>query len=312
MGGTTTATGIFGFVDLPTLSVQADPIRRSIGHIIRYSERPVPCSVPFKSDHYTVENLLSVRKLDTPVVFSSGFSRTGWGYRTLINSEIGQAYDLPASVEWEARFAKDILPLQLFRVVIETVWKILTPEIKSGRPTLSQNKVSTIVEDGFTPSTDATWLGSIEKWLPGTWADAPIADRAAKSDNALVDLSPWYNRIRLVLPCPLSSLVTLEELGMKIWRRGLTKSFIRYLKGRYGSDWRSKVARGEQRRDNIKKPSAKRRKVVPQQVGNHTMQGVKVRSRRMRRMRTLRTSPSLSAQTKGGNWGGTSKRAEQY
>ena len=111
VGGTTSSTGMFGFVGLPQIVVPADPIRRAIGHIVKYSERPVPCQVPFVGDHYTVADLLSVHKLDIPVVFSSGFSRTGWGYRTLVDSEIGQAYDLPSFVSWEARFVKDILPL---------------------------------------------------------------------------------------------------------------------------------------------------------------------------------------------------------
>ena len=252
VGGSTTANGMFGFEGLPPVSVPADPIRRSIGHVIKYAERPTPCSVPFQGAHYTVDDRLSIHQLATPVVFSSGFSRTGWGYRALVPSELGQAYDLPSFVSWEPKLSADILPLLLFRVVMEACWEVLTPP--GGQGSGVRQKLEAVGSEvkGVIASTDAVWLETIEKWLPGTWADVQIADRAVKSDDAMVDFSPWYNRIRLVLPCPLASLVTFEELGMRTWRRSLTKSFTTYLVRRYGPRWNS--GRAEE-------PSSKRRKV---------------------------------------------------
>ena len=51
VGGVTKATGMFGIMGLTELAVPDDPIRRSIGHIIKYSERPSPCTVPLEERH---------------------------------------------------------------------------------------------------------------------------------------------------------------------------------------------------------------------------------------------------------------------
>ena len=276
VGGTTSATGMFGFVGLPQIAVPADPIRRAIGHIVKYSERPVPCRVPFVGDHYTVADLLSVHKLEILVVFSSGFSRTGWGYRTLVDSEIGQAYDLPSFVSWEARFVKDILPLQVFRVVAEAAWNAISLKVLDEDMSCTKKSRGTHEEGDHTATIDAFWVQSIGKWLPGTWADAPIADRAVKSDDAIVDFSPWWNRIRLVLPCPLKNLVSFEELGMHYWRRSLRHSFVRYLTGRYGHNWLEESTRRREVGD-LAEPSAMRRRRVVSLNETHTKEGGGVR-----------------------------------
>ena len=57
-------SGTFGTSSpLSRLWVDDDPIQRSIGHIIKYSERPTPCSVPFDQAHYTVSDRLSPHQL---------------------------------------------------------------------------------------------------------------------------------------------------------------------------------------------------------------------------------------------------------
>ena len=160
-------------------------------------------------------------------------------------------------------FSSEILPLLLFRVVGEAVWNATAPD---------EDKLNTIRQKCEEPrsdvglsnsSTDAVWLTSIGKWLPGSWADAQIADRAVKSDDALVDFSPWYNRIRLVLPCPLGTLLTMEKLGMQIWRRALRKSFLSYLDERYGPGWLSMSTQRPGSAVSQGPPAKRRRKGLP-------------------------------------------------
>ena len=129
-------------------------------------------------------------------------------------------------------------------------------------------------EGDHTATIDAFWIQSIGKWLPGTWAEAPIADRAVKSDDAIVDFSPWWNRIRMVLPCPLKNLVSFEELGMHFWRRSLRQSFVRYLTGRYGHNWLEECTRRSEVGD-LAEPSAKRRRRVVSLNEPHTKEGVR-------------------------------------
>jgi hypothetical protein len=77
----------------------------------------------------------------------------------------------------------------------------------------------------------------MRKWLPGSWADAPIASKAAKADNAQIDVSPWHRRISLVLLCSSATLETLEGFCLGLWRRRLMRSFREYLIATYGPEW---------------------------------------------------------------------------
>ncbi|KAI2494742.1 hypothetical protein MHU86_19779 [Fragilaria crotonensis] len=128
IGGVTKSTGMFGTIGFePGIVVADDPIRRSIGHVIKHSERPKPCSLPFTKPHYITTDLLSVHQLHVPVVFPSGFSRTGWGQRPLIGSELAHAFDLPAFVAWESIGASNVIPIHMFRVVLDAVLATLAP-----------------------------------------------------------------------------------------------------------------------------------------------------------------------------------------
>ena len=110
VGGVTKAVGMFGFVGMEAVNIPDDPIRRTIGSVIKYGERPTPCLLPFGQRHYTVDDHLSLHQMQLPVLFATGFSRTGWGHRPLIIAELAQAFDLPTFVTWES-VSKSKLPL---------------------------------------------------------------------------------------------------------------------------------------------------------------------------------------------------------
>lgn len=259
---------MFGVQGMRGVTIPTDPIRRVIGHILKYSERPVPCSIPASQDHYTVDQLLSVQNLERPVLFSSGFSRTGWGCNLwLVAAELTQAFDLlPSFLSWDNLFPNEMIPLEMCRVVIDAILDEMrmseegvVPKILKTGHDLSMLKKTRTSRD------DAVWLTAIGKWLPGAWADAPISDRAVKSDNAAVDFTPWHKRIQLVLPCcPAGTIESIETFGIRVWRRRIFASFLSYLRTTYGVCWSqtaSLSALQAQSKGRIG-PSAKRRKVL--------------------------------------------------
>ena len=91
---------------------------------------------------------------------------------------------------------------------------------------------------------DRAWLANLGAWLPGSWTDIVIADKAVKSDNAVVDFYPWNQRIMLVLPCAPSVIVNVEQFAVQVWRRKVARSFLRYLTLRYGSRWLQRLRAG--------------------------------------------------------------------
>jgi hypothetical protein len=145
IGGVTKATGMFGSVGLGQLDIDDDQIRRTIGTVIKFSERPSPCNLPFRDPHYTVSDRLSLHRLDLPVIFASGFSRTGWGVRSLTDSELAQAFDLPSFVTWESVKGSNVVPIHMFRVVLDAALNTFGPAIQDragSRPKLHSEMVA--------------------------------------------------------------------------------------------------------------------------------------------------------------------------
>ena len=272
VGGVTKAMGIFGTIGIEAFSVPEDSLRRSISHVIKHSERPSPCSLPFRQRHYTVDHRLSLHELQLPVVFASGFSRTGWGQRSLVPSELAHAFDLPSFVSWESIKDASFVPIHMFRVILDTVIGILSPatQDRSGcRQKVGDESailMSGVMSEVCPLPLDRVWIPTLSKWLPGSWTETAIANKAVKSDNAVVDFYPWHQRIMLVCPCPSAAIVTLEETMLRVWRRGLVLSFRHYLRCRYGVNW-AEFLRIEMNHRCITsavevEPAAKRRRVL--------------------------------------------------
>jgi hypothetical protein len=129
---------------------------------------------------------------------------------------------------------------------------------------------------------DRAWMPGLQRWLPGSWADTSIADKAVKSDNAAVDFYPWHQRIILLFPCPPAVLVSLEEFALKRWRRSLVASFRGYLIQLHGPHWFAKwtllraegEVSGSQRGASNQWPLAKRRRVLGSETWGENKWGV--------------------------------------
>ena len=240
IGGVTNARGWFGVKGLSPLSIPTD-LDRTLAHVLKHSIRGLPCAATYEHLHYSLSDRLSVKHVTRPVVYPTHFSRTGWGQRMLEASELAMCFELPDFVEWDPKFATSLIPLQLFRVVIDTVLdQLMELSIPPGSApiTAKKRRLITLASDEGEPR-DGIWLSQIQKWLPGTWADVAIADRAVKSDNAEVDLRPWHLRITLVLPCSPANLESLTQFVMRRWRLNVISSFFTYLSHRYGQHWQA-------------------------------------------------------------------------
>ena len=223
IGGSTSICAMFGSSSMPgAICVQDDPISRSIAHVLKYWERPISCQLPFDQQHYTVDDWLLVHHLDRPVLFMSRFSWTSWGQRPLVAAELGQAFDLPSFVDWIPELGKAIVPIHLFREVVDAVQRILPRSERGNRSHLQARSEKNPGEGApvatRTPAIDATWFPALGKWLPGSWTDVPIASKTVKSDDATVDCVPWNRRILLVLGG--TKFLRLTQPGFLLWENG--------------------------------------------------------------------------------------------
>ena len=232
VGGVTEARGTFGIhLRSPKLELEKD-LTRSLGHVIKYSIRPRVCDPNGGVETcYTRDDLLSLSFPRRPVLFPTHMSRTGWGMRPLDNSELLACFELPDYIAWQDRFLRDIVPLQLFRSVIDSV----LGDISYDAPRRSPALTATPIPNGA--SRDVIWLSKVGRWLPGSWADAYISDKAVKSDNAPIDFRPWNRRIQLVLPCLINTIQTFERFASRRWRFNVCRSLFAYLRYTHGLEW---------------------------------------------------------------------------
>ena len=127
----------------------------------------------------------------------------------------------------------------MYRSVIDVVKDWIDP---SSQPHSKCHRPLTHTEASV--SSDVTWLVRVGKWLPGSWSEADIADKAVKSDNATVDFRPWHRQIQLILPCSDATIGRMERLATRRWRHNVCRSFFAYIKATYGSHWRQTLMEG--------------------------------------------------------------------
>lgn len=237
VGGMTEARATFG-IDYRSGRIKLEKdVQRSLAHVLKYSIRPMVCDPNPLEDHYTLTNLLSLAFPRRPVLYPTYMSRTGWGLRQLTDDELSACFELPDYVKWNDRFLRDIVPLQMFRSIIDSVVSTThAPEpLSKRRITVSASDDE--IRDRGAP--DVVWMESLGRWLSGSWADAEISDKAVKSDNAPVDFRPWHRRIQLLFPCSTHTIGVMERFATRRWRFNVCRSLFNYLRFRYGRNWKA-------------------------------------------------------------------------
>ena len=154
--------------------------------------------------------------------------------RSLTEDELSSSFELPEFVKWEDRFAVEIVPIQLFRSVLDSVIHRISPQ--TSDPAKKRRFES--VPDDSVVAPDGVWLSDLNLWLPGSWAEAQITDKAVKSDDAEVDCRPWHRRISLLFPCSTAHLKTIESFLTRRWRRNVIRSFFDFMTFHHGPGWR--------------------------------------------------------------------------
>lgn len=106
---------------------------------------------------------------------------------------------------------------------------------------------------------DVAWSEEIKRWLPGTWADGDVSDKAVKSDNSPFDFKPWYRRIQLVFPCSAATLGVFERLAARQWRGNVVRSLFQFISATCGPHWQRHFFPGDKRKLEDCVPSSVKR-----------------------------------------------------
>lgn len=225
VGGVTKCRGTFGVnYWCPSLDLPID-LKRSLGHIVKYSVRPKPVNLPFHETHYTADGHLFLPFILRPIVYSTRTTASGWSVRALADDELSSCFELsPDYVKWNDRFATDIIPIQMFRSVIDLVLHRLCPQSPDQS---KRSRIRSQSPAGESAEPDGVWQENVNCWLPGSWTEAQIADIAVKSDDAEVDFAPCHRRISVVFPCSTRHLRTIESLlTPRRWQSNVVMSFF--------------------------------------------------------------------------------------
>ena len=157
----TNAQGSFG-VSSTSKEIRLDQdVRRSNGHVIKYSVRPRVFDPDPGGDHYAVTDLLSLSFPRKSMLFSTHMSRTGWGIRCLTEEELALCFELPEYVSRNDRYIRDIIQLQLCRSVVDSFTEACSPEPPRVRLKTSHGSFF----DSKTSLSDVEWLPSVQRWL---------------------------------------------------------------------------------------------------------------------------------------------------
>lgn len=167
VGGLTTSRAVLGFLGLPHIAFQQD-LHRTVGHALKHSIRPTPCSPILKEPHLLTTSILPVSRIQMVILYPTHFSHTGWGTRSLTaaDSELAAAFELPSYVDWSDSFASNIVPLQILRAVID---KVLASLPSTGCEVQPPPRCHPDARSGLvSPSDDKVWLPGLQCFLPGS------------------------------------------------------------------------------------------------------------------------------------------------
>ena len=209
---------------------QSTQIRRSIKHYVNHGSRPSSVILPYHDIRYYGDDVLNPAKLHLPVIYPTHFTATGYGIRSLTNEELSHCFGIES---WNGTVhVPPIPPMQVLHVLIRHL-----PGGSEGPLPFHTNKWPTSALSS--KSSTATWIPSINSFLPHTWMDTTIDNSTAvKSDDAEVPTSLWNSRISLVFPHHSSaSLDNLRSLVLMWQIRRIFKEIVLFMTSTFGKSW---------------------------------------------------------------------------
>ena len=183
-----------------------------------------------------------------PVGYSTSFIANGLGFRSLQPTELGLMFGL--NEKFSRGTQMDVYPFPPVQIMDSILKPLLTPRPHHPSP-------SARLEIPPAPIPTATFLPSLQRFLPTTWADVDsTVDVAAKSDDAAMVFRHWDDRITLVLPhvkpiLPFIRKCLLSKLFIRLYNE-----FKQYLRRKFGQRWHSLLLEAQRfnRRDTSLPP----------------------------------------------------------
>ena len=263
-GGITSARVNIGRRNVPPLHFKLT-VRRSISSILVHSTRPDPCTEEGPSTpHYVGASSLHTWALDRPVLLPTTFYKTGWGIRCLTDPELGSAFDLPLWIDptstsfgwWRSHLLSPrTVPVKIPSAILEAALPHLLPVLVHttcerscvkrdpaplSPPTPKRGRWMPLSMEATHGGVLGTWLPTIRAFLPhAAWLDESlIGAQATKSDDAVTPFWLWDKRIQGIFPWVTArALDGFRLLALLWWRRSLFRSFLAYLRSRFGTHW---------------------------------------------------------------------------
>ncbi len=219
VGGVTTSQVLVGFKGF-TPSPAPLAAFRTLGHIIDPASCPMPCHCNPPFPHYDRNALLRVQDIQTPAVFRSDWSATGWGVRQFTSREICHALDFPLWLQVATPAVNALLSSSLLPAVLPC--KMMLHCIDRWLGSLPPLLPSSLLEPPVPASSllpSSTTFDGVGT-LSHDWADLQlVSDRAVKADGASVPSSMWDHRLTLLFPCSLHHLDAIRNFLLRLWRR---------------------------------------------------------------------------------------------
>ena len=234
-GGPTNGEVLWSCSD-PQFSLASSSIHRKIGDFLDYSLRPssVECNCTSSCVHFS--SLIPVRKLSSPVFYPSTYTRTGFGSRSLVSSELGLIFGLPKNfLQFATQSSFPFPPCQVLDALlrqfgVHSKW--------SSRPVRRERPSSVLCTPAPVLDDEPTYLATLGMTLPDTWkSNIDASNAAAKADDAAINYSLWNERIISVLPHAEGLLQPLREFILRSQKRRLYLEFLRYLRRTYGRSY---------------------------------------------------------------------------
>lgn len=251
MGGVTTIRSTVAFRGIEPVRLRKF-VSRNLGHIIKASIRPTSWRESMPDADYSPDDLLRATCLDGLIRYPTHMSYTGWGIRSLSTDELKEAFDFPLWCPWIPTMRT---PIKMCLTLLEgflgdaALQQPATPDSAPGP--------SAGLEPSRQVPPSESWIPSLQRTLPGAWADASFVQaKAAKADDAPVEYSMWDSRISLLFPS--FTPPRLEKLRRIVqgWQyRRVYTEFRSYLVSRYGTKWNANLLRIRRNASSSKRPS---------------------------------------------------------
>jgi len=210
------------------LVIKIPSLRRTLASFIDFGLRPTWVK-PFEKI-LDQNSIVHPKLLQMPVRYSTTFSATGFGFRSLNHMELGRIFGLPAQhiVKLDV---KDFCftPVQILDSILRQFVQHHFGAINLQRPVVQILSTPTPVLE-----TSPVFLPALGRVLPQDWRIVvEIEDKAAKSDDAAIPLHLWNKRITCFWPNSENALDVIRNFFLRIHFRSTFRSFVVHLKRAY-------------------------------------------------------------------------------